>query len=80
MIHDFVKRDIEQKHFNSKNELNAYLKNINSRGKISYLFKASLSVRLEESIRAVFPAHYFPMKLVDKFLSKVLRGPFPPIR
>lgn len=72
MIHDFVQRDIEQRHFTSKNELNAYLKDLNSRGKNSYLFKASRSERLEESIRAVFPAHYFPMKLVDKFVSKYL--------
>ncbi len=72
MIHDYVKRDIEKKHFDSKNELNAYLKEMNSRGKNSYLFKASRSVRLEGCIREVFPAHYFPMKLVDKFISKYL--------
>lgn len=73
MLHDYLERDdIEKKHFTSREDLNVCLRELKSRGKNSYLFKASRSERLELSIREVFPAHYYPMRLVEELVSRCL--------
>ena len=67
-IHSYLKRDMGKKHTRDLSELNQYLKARKKQGGGNYLFKASRVMRLEKSIREVFPYHYKWIKLRDRFI------------
>ena len=70
MIHDYIRRKIEKKHFTSIDDLNNCLKQMKTERGNGYLFKASRSIRLERSFRAVFPTHYYSMRAREKYLYR----------
>lgn len=71
MIHKYVKRDIEKHHFASRDDLNTFLRMLKHE-RNGYLFKASRSAELELCIKKVFPMHYYPMKIREKFTARNL--------
>lgn len=66
IIKNIQRKNIIVKHVVSLQDLNNYLRDLKRQGKNSYLFKASRLMRLERSIKDVFPLHYYKIMFEEK--------------